>query len=139
MIRLLEKSRGSPRQSLLHKLGNADLPGQTTEPDAILRCTACGQAVTSNHYRIEVEGASEHVYTNPQGFRFHIVCFREAAGCLCEGEPTPIHSWFTGYDWCYALCLSCRAHLGWHYAGGDRFYGLIRDRLVESPSTRHRG
>jgi hypothetical protein len=69
--------------------------------------------------------------------RFHIICYREAAGCAREGTPTSLHTWFAGYDWCYALCGNCDNHLGWHYnaSGRDQFYGLIKDRLVESPAA----
>lgn len=132
-MRLLENTDSSPLQDLLHRLKYAE----TADPDALVRCAACLRTVTSNRERIEVQGASEHIYTNPQGFRFHIVCFREAVGCLSLGEPTAMHTWFAGYDWCYALCAGCRAHLGWHYTGGgDHFFGLIKDRLIESPASR---
>lgn len=132
-MRLLENTDTSPMHALLHKLKYA----HAADPDAPVCCAVCLQPITSNRNRIEIQGASEHVYTNPHGFSFHIICYREAAGCLRVGEPTLLHTWFTGYDWCYALCGSCRAHLGWHYAGGsDQFYGLIRDRLVETPASR---
>jgi hypothetical protein len=129
-MRLLETSETPPLQGLLHKLKNA----AATDPDAAVCCAACLQAITHNRERIEIQGACEQVYTNPHGLRFHIICYREAAGCVHEGAPTSMHTWFSGYDWCYALCGNCRSHLGWHYNAPDRdsFYGLIKDRLVES-------
>lgn len=136
MMRFLEKTDGSPLQGLLHKLKYA----AASDPDVLLYCAACLRNITSNRERIEVQGASEHVYANPHGFRFHIVCFREADGCLNHGEPVALHTWFAGYDWCYALCRGCRTHLGWYYTNGDRgFYGLIKDRLVENsaPPANH--
>lgn len=134
LIRLLEKNDPSPLRSLLHSLKHEEI----ADPDAMVCCAACLQAVTSNRFRIEIHGASEHIYTNPHGFRFQIVCYREAAGCICEGTPTSMHTWFPGYDWCYALCGNCRLHLGWQYnAPGGGFYGLIKDRLVEKHSAQN--
>ena len=132
-LRLLENT-DAPLQNLLHQLKYAT----ATDPDAAIRCAACLQTVTSNRERCEILGASEHLYTNPHGFRFHIICYREAPGCLNTGEPTRQHTWFQGYDWCYALCGNCHTHLGWHYTADEsgRFYGLIKDRLIESPSSR---
>ncbi|HEX5057593.1 MAG TPA: cereblon family protein [Gammaproteobacteria bacterium] len=132
-LRLLEKT-GSPLQNLLHKLKYAAM----TDPDAAIRCAACLQTITSHRERFEIGGASEHFHTNPQGLRFHIICYREARGCRNMGEPTGLHTWFPGYDWCYALCGNCHAHLGWYYsaANGGGFYGLIKDRLLENPAPR---
>jgi hypothetical protein len=133
MMRLLENTDAPPLQGLLRRLKRME----AADPEARLRCAACLQPVTSNNERIEVGGACEHECTNPNGFRFHIICFRGASGCRHEGIPTSMHTWFAGYDWCYALCANCRIHLGWHYAnGGDCFYGLIKDRLIENPASR---
>jgi hypothetical protein len=133
-MRLLEKTRSSPLQGLLHKLQYA----AAIDPDAAVCCAACLQAVTSNKERVEIQGGTEHVHINPHGLRFHIICYREAAGCVQEGTSTSLHTWFAGYDWCYAICGNCAGHLGWHYnaPGRDRFYGLIKDRLVESRAAR---
>jgi hypothetical protein len=133
-MRLLENTDSSPLKGLLHKLKYAP----ATDPDAMVCCAACLQVVTSDQERIEIQGGSEHVYTNPHGFQFHVICYRDATGCIQEGSPTSLHTWFAGYDWCYALCGNCGGHLGWHYNAQDRspFYGLIKDRLVENRAAR---
>jgi hypothetical protein len=80
---------------------------------------------------IDVGGAHRHSFVNPAGVTFEIGCFREAPGCMVEGEPTTELTWFAGFAWSYALCANCRAHLGWCYEGeGARFFGLILARLV---------
>jgi hypothetical protein len=134
-MRLLEDTGPAPLHSLLHKLKY----GEKINPDAAVCCAACLCAVTSNKARFEIQGSIEHVCINPHGFRFHIVCFREAPGCVLEGTPTSLHSWFSGYDWRYALCGNCRMHLGWHYnaSGGAAFHGLIKDRLIEKPAAQN--
>jgi hypothetical protein len=101
------------------------------ETERHLHCLACGNRVTRQADRIEVSGAHEHSCTNPYGIRFHIGCFREAPGVAGIGESSGAHTWFPGYCWRIVVCGHCSTHLGWgfHSMGGDRFFGLILDRL----------
>lgn len=105
------------------------------EEDENLYCFICGQIITKTHNRISVEGAHKHTFTNPGGYFFEIGCFREAPGCEQAGEFTDFYSWFDGYTWCYAMCRSCRVHLGWVYRGEDSFFGLVLDRLLSSKES----
>ena len=97
-----------------------------------LYCFICGQVITQSLQRIRVNGAHKHTFTNPGGYRFEIGCFRQAPGCEQVGEFTDFYSWFDGYTWSYAMCSSCRAHLGWIFRGKDSFFGLVLDRLLTS-------
>ncbi len=78
------------------------------------------------------QGQHRHVFFNPRGILFLIRCFGNAPGCLSLGSVTAEFSWFAGYQWCYAHCVGCGQHLGWHYQGpgGDHFFGLIVNRLT---------
>jgi hypothetical protein len=109
---------------------------EQAEEEGQLYCFLCGRPITRVEERIEVQGAHEHTFSNPAGYVFDIACFASASGCASAGEPTELYSWFDGYTWSYAVCGGCRAHLGWLYQGtvdpADRFFGLIRDRLVSS-------
>ena len=101
------------------------------QTDDALYCARCGHLVTRTRWKIAL-GGGERLYTNPAGYSYLVVCFAEAPGAAAEGEPSEQHTWFPGYLWCYALCRGCGGHLGWHYrqgAGGDQFFGLIKDRL----------
>ena len=100
-----------------------------------LYCFICGQVITQPVQGIRVQGAHKHTFTNPGGHRFEIGCFREAPGCEQVGEFTDFYSWFDGYTWSYAMCGSCRVHLGWIYRGEDSFFGLVLDRLLSSKET----
>lgn len=97
-----------------------------------LYCFICGQVITQSVQRIRVDGAHKHTFTNPGGYRFEIGCFRAADGCEQVGDFTEFYSWFDGYNWSYAMCSSCRVHLGWIYRGKDSFFGLVLDRLLTS-------
>jgi hypothetical protein len=100
-----------------------------------LYCFICGQVITQTRQRIPVGGAHKHTFTNPGGYRFEIGCFREASGCEQAGEFTDFYSWFDGYAWRYAMCGSCRVHLGWVYRGEDSFFGLVLDRLLATKES----
>jgi len=114
-------------EELLEKQGSAE-----EREDEKLYCFICGRIITSTSSRIAVEGAHEHTFTNPGGYRFRIGCFREAPGCEQAGEFIQAYSWFDGYAWRYATCRSCRMHLGWIYRSRDSFFGLVVDRLLSS-------
>ena len=100
-----------------------------------LYCAHCRLAITRQDARIGVSGQHAHRFTNPHGFTFEIECFGSAPGCTGVGAATSDYTWFAGYAWRVALCARCKSHLGWIYsAAADRFYGLIRARLVQTQS-----
>ena len=104
------------------------------EPERELYCFICGTSITHRRERFAVQGSHEHTFTNPGGYVYHIGCFRAAHGCAQAGKFEEAYTWFRGFSWRYALCASCRVHLGWAYRDGEEaeFYGLILNRLLES-------
>ncbi len=107
------------------------------QDDRRLLCAACRSPVTDESQRIEVGGAHEHAFRNPNDLTFHIGCFADAAGCAARGTPTLEWTWFAGHAWQVALCRGCHAHLGWRYRRpeGGTFHGLILDRLIPESSS----
>ncbi len=106
--------------------------GLFTEEEGVVLCRFCGNRVTTLEKAISVNGSHRHLFTNPEGLVFEIGCYREAEGCTVHGLPTFQHTWFKGYQWCYAHCSFCSVQLGWYYQGeADGFFGLITDRLTE--------
>jgi hypothetical protein len=97
-----------------------------------VRCAACGARLAPERARIEVNGRHEHEFMNPGGMRFVVACFATAPGCMPDGEPSTVWTWFPGRAWQIALCKGCGAHVGWsfHAAGSPSFHGLVRDRIV---------
>ena len=96
-----------------------------------LFCLSCHVLITNQDERVPIQGAHEHMCTNPHGLTFRVGCFRSARGCRHFGEATSEHTWFQGYRWRIALCAKCQTHLGWIFeAPVDGFYGLILDRLT---------
>jgi len=108
--------------------------------DDALYCACCGALITRTRWALSVDG-HEHVFFNPAGMVYRILCFAEAPGVRDQGAPTDDFTWFAGYDWNFAFCADCNEHLGWRYTGdGDPilFFGLIKKCLTHQPSgTRH--
>lgn len=116
---------------------------QQKEPGRRLCCTHCQAAITTEKEKIEVNSRHTFQVTNPSGVDFNVTCFTSAWGCGITGEATDMHTWFTGYSWQYAYCLSCEGHLGWYYEnskGGNgceqNFFGLIADKLAPAADER---
>lgn len=117
---------------MLQIVGDA-APGSDLEnaTDDGIHCAACGYLVTRTRWRLEMDG-HEHVFFNPAGKVFRVLCFREATGIVDRGVPTDEFSWFRGYLWNYALCRGCGDHMGWRFAGDAEpavFFGLIKVKL----------
>ena len=100
------------------------------KPDDWL-CVACSKKITEDKERLPYDGETEFHFTNPDGYEFDIITFRNADGCCVEGSPTLEFTWFKDHSWMYATCSRCGLHLGWKYSGKFSFYGLIKSRLVK--------
>ena len=96
-----------------------------------LICSLCSGTITSSSQAISKNGQHEHAFFNPAGIAFEIRCFREAPGCLVQGDPTTEFCWFDGYSWQYGICSNCLAHLGWFFSSEqDGFFGLIVGKIM---------
>ena len=94
-------------------------------------CAFCHNAITEMAESISVNGAHKHLFANPHGIVFEIVCFRRCEGCLPIGEPSPEFSWFPGNQWRVAMCRYCHNHLGWLFlSDNSSFYGMILEHLI---------
>jgi hypothetical protein len=105
---------------------------QAPEEERWLRCAACGGRITPARARLEVNGSHEHSFMNPSGLRFVVACYAVAPGCVPDGAPSTVWTWFPGRAWQIALCSGCGVHLGWSFHADDTapFHGLVRDRIV---------
>lgn len=106
---------------------------QDTEDDLgeEIYCAACGHIITATKWKTERGSGHEHVFFNPAGMVFRIVCFKEAPGVAHHGTPSDEFTWFKGYDWQVATCLGCNDHLGWQFSNADDvFFGLIKPNLT---------
>lgn len=114
--------------------GKPDSDVETAEDDQLF-CAECGASVTRESLATVRRDSHQHTVFNPMGQVFTIRCFDDAWGLLSPHEGRSEFTWFPGFVWRVAICGACGTHIGWRYdvrAGADRFYGLIRSRLVDS-------
>jgi len=106
------------------------------EFEELLLCRQCHQMIARPADQISVNGAHRHVFANPHGLVYEIGCFCAVTGCCYVGGMSTEFTWFAGHAWRILACTGCLSHLGWVFiaGGGDRFYGLILDRLILSSS-----
>lgn len=88
-------------------------------------CKACGHTLAKESDRIDVGGHHQHTFVNPHAYAFTIQCFRDAPGCVREGDSSTLWTWFEGHAWRIATCGGCHAHVGWSFEGTAAFFGLI--------------
>lgn len=102
------------------------------EKAELLHCRHCQRAITAENFRIQINGAHQHRFSNPSQQVYDVCCFQWAPGSSIYGEATRQHSWFADYRWQFAHCEECAAHLGWYYEH-DRhsFFALIPRSLQD--------
>jgi hypothetical protein len=106
---------------------------KTPQAEPYILCRNCLHAITRPAERIGVDGLHRHTFANPHGMVFEIGCFQDAPGCAAIGPASEEFTWFAGHRWRVCVCAACLVHLGWRFtpSGGNGFYGLILDRLIE--------
>lgn len=96
-----------------------------------VRCRNCNYKIALASDKIRINDADTHLFKNPVGIFFKIICFSSAPGAVNITSHTNENTWFDGYAWSISICINCSSHLGWHYLSGETgFYGLITYRLT---------
>lgn len=107
--------------------------GKKEREEIPLICSHCSTVITSSRQAVRVQGLHEHVFFNPAGIAFEIRCYRQAPGCLVQGNLTAEFSWFDDYSWQFATCSNCLAQLGWFFVSEKRrnsFFGLMTSKVI---------
>jgi len=95
------------------------------------RCRSCSSKIALLSDQININHTDNHIFKNPAGVFFRVICFSNAPGSMNITEYVLEDTWFEGYFWSISLCRACNTHLGWHYLSGwGNFFGLIADRLT---------
>jgi len=105
--------------------------------EAVYKCAACHTKITKEKHLCSIDSDSPfQSFINPNGFYFDVITFTECESVIDLPESTIEHTWFPGYAWRILGCSKCNQHLGWTFEAADKspakFYGLIRDRLMQS-------
>ena len=103
--------------------------------DAVLRCASCATRWADGRHILKT-GATG-AFVNPHGYVHDMLTVSAASNLFAHGPPDTRDSWFQGFAWQIAHCLSCFSHAGWlftavpgatRYAQGEplpeAFWGL---------------
>ena len=66
--------------------------------------------------------------TNPSKRRFDVVRVLGDSPGVCSFSPNSLtlhHTWFPGYAWNMASCVSCSTHLGWGFVNAESHPSLL--------------
>ena len=104
-----------------------------------LLCRICQTRLARVQERISDStdlGIHAGAFVNPHGYLHALEPYYSAPGARTVGPFHSEDSWFGGYAWAMAHCLSCGAHLGWCFEASDgrslvRFWGLRTDATSE--------
>lgn len=123
---------GRSKRKTAPQVREKSLPESGNDP--IILCRACRAQVCREKDGIPVQGRHRHVFANPHGLVFDVVCFKAAEGCAAAGPLSGEFTWFTGYQWQVGVCRTCLSHIGWRFSGPDSvFFALITDALIFPP------
>jgi len=105
------------------------------------RCARCGVYLTESGALLNINGATEHSYTNPAGIRCNFMTFLHCDNVLVHEDLYVEHSWFPQYGWRFLMCQACFLHLGWKYDSvregtePDGFFGMLIDSLKSAETA----
>ncbi|XP_051129638.1 uncharacterized protein LOC127250401 [Andrographis paniculata] len=76
-------------------------------------------------------------YANPHGFVHEVLTLMRTNGIAVTGHPVKEYSWFPGYAWSIAECITCGEHLGWYFSAITRsmrprgFWGIRSSQVAD--------
>ncbi|KAJ6354479.1 hypothetical protein OIU77_005148 [Salix suchowensis] len=75
-------------------------------------------------------------YVNPHGYVHEIMTLQKANGLALIGRATAEYSWFPGYAWTVAECVSCETQMGWLFTATKKklkpqsFWGIRSSQVA---------
>jgi len=99
------------------------------------------EAVYTYEFEIGDKLVSAYSATNPDEHRFDVVRVNKSAvgrGIKCRGVPTVHHSWFRGYAWNIANCMTCGQFLGWGFYPQKEYVSLDTSKNTIDPGVQNR-
>jgi Lon protease-like protein len=97
---------------------------------AVLRCASCS-TLWADGKHILATGATG-AFVNPHGYVHDMVVVEAASNLFASGPPVARDSWFPGFAWQIAHCLSCFSHAGWLFTAMPT---ETRDAVEGAPAT----
>ena len=90
--------------------------------EAVLRCASCGARWADGQHILDT--GSTGAFVNPHGYVHDMLTVSGGSNLFAQGAPVTRDSWFQGFAWQIAHCLSCFSHAGWLFTAAP---GAARD------------
>jgi cereblon len=104
----------------------------------LIRCKKCQTVIArrSDMLVMSSEGPLG-AYVNPQGYVHEIMTLYSANGLALIGLPETEYSWFPGYAWTIADCVTCETQMGWLFTATNKklkprsFWGIRSSQVAD--------
>ncbi|KAL8504057.1 hypothetical protein ACS0TY_022699 [Phlomoides rotata] len=103
-----------------------------------MRCRTCQTLVAKRSDMLVMSSDGPlGAYANPQGFVHEVMTFTRTTEIAVKGHPVKEYSWFPGYAWSIAECITCGTQMGWYFSTTKKkmrpqaFWGLRSTQVVD--------
>nr|GLL38052.1 protein cereblon [Ipomoea trifida] len=86
-----------------------------------IQCKTCLSLIARRSEMLVMSGEGPlGAYVNPHGFVHEIMTLLKANGLAVIGNPEKEYSWFPGYAWSIAECVTCGVQMGWLFTATNK-------------------
>ncbi|KAL3633485.1 hypothetical protein CASFOL_022247 [Castilleja foliolosa] len=103
-----------------------------------LRCKTCQTLIAKRSDMLVMsDDGPLGAYANPHGFVHEVMTLMRTDGIAVSGPPVKEFSWFPGYAWSIAECITCGTQLGWHFSASSKklkpqaFWGIRSSQVAD--------
>ncbi|GFQ07011.1 protein cereblon [Phtheirospermum japonicum] len=103
-----------------------------------LHCKTCQTLIAKRSDMLVMSGDGPlGAYANPYGFVHEVMTLMKTDGIAVSGPPVKEFSWFPGYAWSLAECITCGTQLGWHFSASSKklrpqaFWGIRSSQVAD--------
>ncbi|KAL0372147.1 UNVERIFIED_CONTAM: protein cereblon [Sesamum calycinum] len=106
-----------------------------------IRCKTCQTLIAKRSDMLVMSSDGPlGAYANPHGFVHEVMTLLRTNGIAVTGPPVKEFSWFPGYAWSIAECITCGTQLGWYFSASKKkmrpqaFWGIRSSQVVDDAS-----
>ncbi|KAI3454101.1 hypothetical protein Pfo_010764 [Paulownia fortunei] len=103
-----------------------------------IRCKTCQTLIAKRSDMLVMSSDGPlGAYANPHGFVHEVMTLVKTNGIAVTGPPVKEFSWFPGYAWSIAECITCGTQLGWYFSATKKkmrpqaFWGIRSSQVVD--------
>ncbi|KAK6129675.1 hypothetical protein DH2020_036541 [Rehmannia glutinosa] len=103
-----------------------------------LRCKTCQTLIAKRSDMLVMSSDGPlGAYANPHGFVHEVMTLMKTDEIAVIGPPVKEFSWFPGYAWSVAECITCGTQMGWYFSATKKkmrpqaFWGIRSSQVVD--------